>query len=253
MGECIEPVEDHHQTVMKSSICLEIVGLPGSGKTTLALELRNRNDQFHLKSPPDWKQLRSLPFYFKNSLSLVPVWASLAFGRHGRWLSVREFLFMIFLNGWHRKLTRLGPECSVIILDQGPVYMLHWMIFFREGQMINSLFKKWWNRTLENWRPVLEGIIWLDSSDSILAERINTREQDHIIKGASCSQIRDFLGRHRVILDKAITMLRAGRQTPEVISYDTGRQSLNGIVDSMMRKLKEIKSLVRGPFFEILS
>jgi shikimate kinase len=223
---------------MKSLPCFEIVGIAGSGKTTLARELENRNNHFHLKVPPDWKQLKSFPFYIKNSLSLAPVFASMVFGHHGQWLSLEELFWMIFLNGWHRQLIRLGSEKGKIVLDQGPVYMLSQMILCREGQMINSFFREWWKKILDKWRGVLKIIIWLDSSDTVLADRINRRRQNHLVKGASFRQMQDFLQRHRVALDMAIALLRADHCNPAIICFDTGQQSLDEIVDNLLREFR---------------
>lgn len=234
MGPCVDSAVDVGPIIMKPPTCFEIIGLPGSGKTTLALKLRDRHQQFHLKLPPNWKQLRTFPFYLKNSLSLAPVWTSLTFSCRGRRLSIEEYLSMIFLNGWHRQLTRRDSDRGVIVLDQGPVFMLSQMILYRERQMANSLFRQWWKKTVGNWRCVLDRLIWLDSSDSVLAHRINTRGQDHIIKGASFSQIRDFLKRRRMVLDKAVTMLRGDHRTPDVMCFDTGQQSLDDIVDALL-------------------
>lgn len=226
---------------MRSLTCFEIVGAPGAGKTTLAQELGKRHSQFHLRQPPDWKKIRYFPFYVKNSLAVAPAIASLTFGNRGRWLNLNEFFWMVFLNGWHRQLTRRGPDRGITILDQGPIYMLSMMIVYREGQMAIPFYRKWWKKILEMWGPVLEGVIWLDASDNVLAGRINTRGTDHIIKGASSSSTRDFLERRRVALNQAITMLKADRRTPAAICFDTGQQSLNEIVDKVYDSLISIR------------
>lgn len=233
---CIDSARYDNRTIVKPLTCFEIIGLPGSGKTSLARELGNRHTQFHLKSPPDWKQLKYFPFYFKNSLSLAPVWASLAFGRQGRRPTVQEFLLTIFLNGWYRNLIRPGPDGGIIILDQGPVFMLSEMLLSRERQMIDSYFSRWWKKVLINWRCILTKVVWLDSCDSVLAQRINMREKGHAIKGASSSRTRDFLGRHREALDKALTMLKGCRRTPDVTFFDSGRQSLDEITDQLLKE-----------------
>ena len=241
MGPSVDPAEDDIQTRVKSLTGFEIVGPPGAGKTTLALELRDRHNQFHLRQPPDWKKIRYLPFYVKNSLAVTPAIASLTFGSRGHWLNHIEFFWLVFLNGWHRQLTRPGPDSGLIILDQGPVYMLSQMILCRERQMMNPLFKKWWRKILDKWGQVLEIVVRLDASDTVLAQRINTRGKYHIIKGASLPQTRDFLEQHRVALDQAMAQLRADRCTPAVVCFDTGRQSLNEIAAQLYDSLISIR------------
>ena len=223
---------------MTPRACFEIVGPPGSGKTTLVRELARRHPEFQLRSPPGLRELRRLPFFLRNGLALAPAFAKLTFGRGGRCLRPEEYFGLVCLRGWHRRLLRTGPAGGVAILDQGPVFMLAELLFFRGPQIVKLMSGARWKRTLEIWRSILGGIVWLDAADPVLAERIDTRDKGHLIKGASSDEARDFLERSRASLNQAISILRADGQSPAVTTIDTGRPSLDDVVDRLSRDLR---------------
>jgi hypothetical protein len=224
---------------MKPPTYLEIVGPAAAGKTTLARELESRSDRFAEGFPPDWRRLRDWPFFVRNFLSVVPAVASLAAVRRERRLDREEFFYLMFLNGWRRRLDGSRPDRRITILDQGPVYMLSLFVLFRQGQMANPFFGTWWQKTVKEWGRLLHAVIWLDAADEVLVRRINTRGESHLIKGASRDRAHDFLEQSRAALDRVVGLLRAGRSTPAVIRFDSGHLSADEIARRLSAEFPE--------------
>ena len=84
---------------------------------------------------------------------------------------------MVILNGWSRQLNapRL-KDTSVLILDQGPVYMLAELLRHGPPNFRNSA-SKWWERVCADWANVLDMVICLDTQDATLLQRIRSRKR----------------------------------------------------------------------------
>jgi len=213
---------------------VEIVGPAGAGKTTLFRELRNYPEQIRLSTFPDVNKAADAPFFIQHGLQLVPDLFRLS-RRNSRKLSRREFAWMSILKGWPFILQRdLIKSPQVIVLDQGPVYLLAEMREFGPEYLREQDAEKLWQKLYTRWATTLGMIVWLDAADIYLLERIRTRNKGHVVKNESAPIVYDFLARYRRAYDYVLSRLEANMGGPRVLRFDTSGQRSGEIVDRLL-------------------
>ena len=216
----------------KPHLIVELVGPAGAGKTTLAQALNQCSRNTLISIPPYFRRIEHIPFFARNTLLLSPTLLHLYFTKDGRWLTPKEMAWMVTLKGWHRALGRQASHNGTItLLDQGPVFMLAWLYGFGPKNLRGQSAKKWWSSTSKQWADTLDMVIELDTSDTILLERIRTRGKWHSVKGQSEAEVFEFLAHWRAAYEQVLSALTADGRGPKVFHFDSARQSLDEIVN----------------------
>ena len=229
-------------------LIVELVGPAGAGKSTLTQALNWRSSRVLPIVHPCYRNIGQAPFFARNSLLALPTLAALAAQHHplmvgtwkrsganaipafrdGDWLSRREIAWMVILTGWHTVLRRQGSVGKdVVVLDQGPVYLLTELHAFGSRVLASRPAKEWWARMYEQWADTLDLVIRLDADDEVLAQRIRARVQCHIVKDESDEKISEFLGQFRTAYDTVISRLLASSRRLRILRLDTGEESLD--------------------------
>lgn len=226
---------DKREETKKPRIIVELVGPAGAGKTTLASELIKRNIPIQLVTPPYFREIRHFPFFTKNVLSLLPIILYTHHDNHHRQLTLREIVWMATLNGWQRILAQQATRNDTnIILDQGPVYLLTELYAFGPDCLKDQNVKKWWGTTFKRWANILDLIVWLDTSDHTLIERIHTRGKWHLMKGQQEIEIVGFLAEYREAYENVISLLMSYNPALKIIKFNTGLESLELVLDRLL-------------------
>lgn len=216
---------------------VEIIGLAGAGKTTLC-EVLSRDDQHIQKSNfPDVHRLGHAPFFMLNGARLAPL-LFLPGGHCDRRLRRREFAWISILYGWDAVLNgELASSKKIIVLDQGPIYLLAEIGEFGPQYLKSHRYDNLWREIHSRWAHTLDLVVWLDTEDEILAERIRMRQQDHVVKLASDREIFDFLARYREAYGRIVSVLSSDGNGPRILRLDSGQEGASQLAARLYEEL----------------
>jgi hypothetical protein len=217
---------------------VEIIGPAGAGKTTLFKQLGQYSEKIRLMPIPDVRKTADAPFFVNYGLQLLPDLFHLN-RRTGRPINRREFAWMSILMGWPDILQKeVRKKHQLILLDQGPVYLLAEMREFGPEYLRGEDASHFWQKIYCRWAATLDLIVWLDAEDIYLLERIQARAKEHVVKHEPAPVVYDFLARYRNAYDDVISSLNTCTNGPRVLRFDTSRQQPAEIIDHLLSELE---------------
>jgi thymidylate kinase len=208
---------------------MEIAGVAGAGKSTLARALADRYagcrvaDSLHTRLPAHW------PYVAHSVRGLLPLITATARSRPA--LSWDEIKFAVYVSEWDRYLRREHRQ-GLVVLDQGPIFALARLLWGQKPVTRSEPFRAWMRAMVLRWSVELDVIVWLDAPDSTLHERIGSRDQRHEAKGRPTREVLELLETHRQAYRSVLeAFARLGR--PPVLRFDTSRMSPLEIADAV--------------------
>jgi hypothetical protein len=222
---------------LKKVRVVEIIGPAGAGKTSLYSALGGFPGQILLSNFPDVHKLADAPFFLRYGLQLLP--SLVRYSRpDSRQFSRREFAWMSIMVGWPNLLQKQSRGCTqVIVLDQGPVYLLAEMREFGPDYIRSQKAESFWAGLFKRWAETLDLIIWLDAPDTALLDRIRAREQEHIVKAETASKMIEYLNEYRRMFEATVSALGVHNPHLQVLKVDSGTLGTMEIRDQILARL----------------
>jgi deoxyadenosine/deoxycytidine kinase len=224
----------------KKSPIVELVGLAGTGKTTLLEALSQHHPQ--IRSGVRLPKMSWVSAGIQTSPFWLPTLIRQVFPSQ-RGFNSFELRSMVYLQAWYWQLEQVPrPENWVTVFDHGPIFRLALLREF-EPQIVHSdRFEQWWNAMLEQWTTTLDLIIYLEAPNDILLERIQKREhQKHTVKGQSQEYAYNFLARYRRTYQQILDRLMAESRL-EVLRCNTHEESVAQSIDRILAALDTRKT-----------
>lgn len=225
-----------------SPVIMELVGPAGAGKTTLSRALSQREKDIVLGPDIELRKVSHIPVFIRSIPSSLPLF----FDQHKShrqptWTELKD---IAYLEGWTEVLKRMpSSNGKIVLLDQGPVFRMATLYGFGPTLLKSEESKTWWHNLYKQWASALDLIIFLDTSDTILMERINTRTKKHDIRGKSELETQKYLMQYRMSFKDVLTELSLC-DGPTVLEFDTSKISIEKIADEVLAvcesKRKEI-------------
>ena len=208
---------------------VELVGLPGAGKTTVARALAALETVVVRSRYRAWS---TVPAYAHTAIRLAPAMASSLGG--SSWRERRRLLRLASSEGVLLRARR-DPGVATVVFDQGPVYLLRQLAAPRDPvAALRAVY-------LERWASLMDLILVLDASDEVLLGRTRTREKDHRLKDAPIEDARRGLAEERRSQTRVLDELVEVGAVP-VRHIDTTDSRIEETVRAVERSLRETGS-----------
>ncbi len=215
-----------------SPLIMELVGPAGAGKTTLSRALSRSDEDIVLGPDIELRKVSHIPVFIRGISSSLPLFLDQKkSNRQPTWTELKD---IAYLEGWTDVLKRMpSSKGKIVLLDQGPVFRMATLHEFGPALLKSEKSNTWCHHLYKQWASTLDILIFLDTSDAILIERINTRTKKHGIKGKSELETQKFLMQYRMSYKNVLSELSLCNG-PTILEFDTSKISIDQIVEEVL-------------------
>ncbi len=219
-----------------STTVIELVGLPGSGKSTV-IDTLSHVAEVEVIGP--LRRARHLPWLALGAIEAAPAVVRAA---QDAAVSRQQLKWMARLPALAQIATRARnhqAQKRIVVIDQGPVYTLARLC----GSSSHTIVS-WRNRQVVGWSARLDVIVMLDAPDDTLLTRIESREKTHALKHASADAAKSALEAQRSDL-RAVVQQLADRDVA-VVCVSSATAGAGAVAQSVLDEIAAMLDQVRA-------
>ncbi len=217
---------------------IELVGLPGSGKTTIAEALQSRADlPFSRVSAGEANAIALARSAWAVAIPFLHQWPRLEKGRRRR-----RFRAMLSLEALGELVDRSRERSrALVLLDQGPVYLLSILQRTLEAGRKSgnsAALEAYWEAKLCRWAARLDHIFKLEASHDVLYRRILERDKRHLVGRMSRADAALWFERFRISQERIISSLQARHEALRVVCVPADQLGVEDTVERVLAQLE---------------
>ena len=187
--------------VQRRATVVELVGLAGAGKSTLARELLADTPTAQLGVP--LSRPRSAAAQVRGAMKFVAPYVREARGTP--WFTRDQLRGIGSLIAWRSDLNRGALATHPVLWDHGPLFRLAQLDAYGPHVITTKAFRDWWRNTLDDWTRMIDLVVWLDAPDPVLVSRVRSRDQRHQLREADDYSAHQFIERYRASYAEVLT------------------------------------------------
>lgn len=221
-------VNDHPMLV-------ELVGVAGSGKSTLRKMLKEMNPQIDMVAPPPKRD------YLIPVLKIYYRWLPLYLRHYAktRWFTIKEIKIMSYLDSWLPYLRHCAVEKDmVVILDPGSIFWLTALKTFGPEITRDPKFQVWWEKMRKKWMSAIDIFVWLDAPTELLIQRVQNRQEWHESKLMTYDDIAESFDLYRKGYGELIDQISKRRKN-HILIFRTDQISSDEVFKQVRELLEE--------------
>ena len=207
-----------------SARLVEVLGLPGTGKTTVVRALAS-HDGIEVRSR--YRSLDNAPAYAAAAVRCAPM----LFASPPAWPDRNRIVRAE--SSWAIARRALRGRTDAFVFDQGPLFLLKQV---SETARRSRAIAVWRADRLRRWGRTLDLVVLLDAPNHVLVQRIRDRPKDHILRDIPEDAAVRALDADRRSFDALLADLSRGRPV-RIERLDTSAAPVEATVDATLRRI----------------